>query len=512
MRPLHILLILTLCTTGISAEVNGNLEEIDGKTVLTVWGTHAERGFAHGYLLGEDAKEIFDEYIIGYVCYGQASVYNQLRSFFENNYSIEDRYIEETTALYDGMVAAGISPHNSVLGRDLDVSDLLVSNCIVDLSQAFSAIRDLELGCSSLSSWGSSTESDTTLAGDLIIMRLMDWSNHPALTRNHLLMVSIPSEESEHAWISLTFPSFLGCLSGISESGVSSFYDVGNHSSYTLGEPFYPILFSIRTGFEQNDYNGDGDHTYEDIVESIEDRNRSSAGIVHVAKNEGSSSHPVIIESNNERGVAVRDVSNNTQAPEDHLVATNHFRLLYNPSSCYRYAGICDSLNASGSVDANRSWNILHAAAGVQNNLHAIQYIPTTGTLKWATSTANSPAHQNTPTVFSVDALLEDPTNALEPGFPIARYPSLNQNVPNPFSTGTNLIFSIHHPVMCSLAIYSLDGKLIRHFVNGYREAGTHTIRWDGRNDQGEPVESGTYLCRLEAGSAIATRRLIRID
>jgi len=511
MRSLYIFLSLSLCITGVYARVNGTLDEVDGKTVLTVWGTHAERGYAHGYLLGAEAKELFDEYIIDFVCYGQAAIYNQMRSFFENHYIIEDRYMEEVTGLYNGMVAAGISPDNPVLGRDLDAVDLLVCNCIVDLSQSFVSIRDLELGCSSLSSWGSSTESDSTLAGDLIIMRHMDWSVHPTLTSNHLLMVSIPAEESEHAWISLTYPSFLGCLSGIAETGVSSFFNVGNHTSYTMDEPFYPILFTVRTGFEQNDYNGDGGHTYQDIVDAIEDYNRSSAGIIHVAKNEGTTSHPVIIESNNERGVAVRDVSNNTQAPEDHLIATNHFRLLYNPSSCYRYAGISDSLNADGSVDENRSWNILHAAAGVQNNLHAIQYIPTTGTLKWATATAGSPAHQNTPAVFSVDDLLIDPTHAIEPGTPVARQPLLHPNVPNPFNSGTDLIFSIHRPTICSLAIYSVNGQLVRDLIYEYRDAGTHRIRWDGRNERNETVGNGLYLCRLKAGSVYATRRLIRI-
>jgi len=81
------ILILTLSLNGI-AQVNGVLEDHHGKKVLTVWGTHYERGYAHGYLLGNEVKTVFENYIINYVCSGSAFIYNTMHSFFVNNYSI----------------------------------------------------------------------------------------------------------------------------------------------------------------------------------------------------------------------------------------------------------------------------------------------------------------------------------------------------------------------------------------------------------------------------------------
>ena len=52
MKKLIIVIFLLNLRITLFAQVNGNVEEISGKKVLTVWGTHQERGYAHGYLMG----------------------------------------------------------------------------------------------------------------------------------------------------------------------------------------------------------------------------------------------------------------------------------------------------------------------------------------------------------------------------------------------------------------------------------------------------------------------------
>ncbi len=204
-----LLFIMTISATG---QVNGKIEENNGKQVLTVWGTHEERGYAHGYLAGQGLKDIFDNYIINYLCQGSRQEYQNLRNFFLAYYSIEPKYRSEAEALIRGMLDNGIILRNQTIGRDIDADDVLICSALPDLSQTSKGLEKMKLGCSSISSWGFSTQEDSVLAGQLIITRLMDWDNHSALCRNHLLIVQIPAEEDEQKWISLAFTGFLGSL------------------------------------------------------------------------------------------------------------------------------------------------------------------------------------------------------------------------------------------------------------------------------------------------------------
>ena len=56
MKKLLIYLILLFLSAPLFPDVNGVLREIDGIKVLIVWGTHQQRGYAHGYLLAENIK------------------------------------------------------------------------------------------------------------------------------------------------------------------------------------------------------------------------------------------------------------------------------------------------------------------------------------------------------------------------------------------------------------------------------------------------------------------------
>jgi flagellar hook assembly protein FlgD len=47
--------------------------------------------------------------------------------------------------------------------------------------------------------------------------------------------------------------------------------------------------------------------------------------------------------------------------------------------------------------------------------------------------------------------------------------------------------------------------------VNGIETRGTHTARWDGKNDRGESVSSGIYLYQLRTGTSIMSRKMLLI-
>jgi len=88
---------------------------------------------------------------------------------------------------------------------------------------------------------------------------------------------------------------------------------------------------------------------------------------------------------------------------------------------------------------------------------------------------------------------------------------TLAQNAPNPFNPVTSLRFSIPEACEVLLAIYDVNGRLVRTLVDGNREAGMHEVAWDARDDAGRAVASGVYVYRLTAGADVAVRRMVLV-
>ncbi len=94
-------------------------------------------------------------------------------------------------------------------------------------------------------------------------------------------------------------------------------------------------------------------------------------------------------------------------------------------------------------------------------------------------------------------------------GGPPAAAWSLSPNVPNPFNPSTRIAYSLAAAGTVRLAVYSLDGRLVRTLVTGEQAAGPHDVTWDGCDADGRAVASGTYVCRIEAGSYVESRKMM---
>ncbi|MBI3005318.1 MAG: T9SS type A sorting domain-containing protein, partial [Ignavibacteriales bacterium] len=92
---------------------------------------------------------------------------------------------------------------------------------------------------------------------------------------------------------------------------------------------------------------------------------------------------------------------------------------------------------------------------------------------------------------------------------PVTQY-ELDQNYPNPFNPTTTIRFLLPTSGTASLRIFDINGREVRTlFANKEFDAGRSTVQWDGRNNAGKPVASGTYFYRLEVGSYSNTRKMI---
>jgi flagellar hook assembly protein FlgD len=80
---------------------------------------------------------------------------------------------------------------------------------------------------------------------------------------------------------------------------------------------------------------------------------------------------------------------------------------------------------------------------------------------------------------------------------------------PNPFQGSTSLGFDLAQPSRVELAIFSVDGRLVRTLVDGIREAGEYRPAWDGRDTHGSRAAPGVYYVRLLAGPKRFTRQVV---
>jgi len=72
---------------------------------------------------------------------------------------------------------------------------------------------------------------------------------------------------------------------------------------------------------------------------------------------------------------------------------------------------------------------------------------------------------------------------------------SISQNYPNPFNPATTINFHLSIGGKLDVKIYDITGRQIRTLFSGYKNKGTHQVKWNGKNDYNTNVSSGIYLC-----------------
>lgn len=88
----------------------------------------------------------------------------------------------------------------------------------------------------------------------------------------------------------------------------------------------------------------------------------------------------------------------------------------------------------------------------------------------------------------------------------------LEAPAPNPFNPSTRLAFRLERAERVQLTIYDVAGRRVRSLVDGdLFDAGRHALTWQGRDDDGRIVGSGSYLLRLttESGAREVQRLLL---
>jgi hypothetical protein len=79
---------------------------------------------------------------------------------------------------------------------------------------------------------------------------------------------------------------------------------------------------------------------------------------------------------------------------------------------------------------------------------------------------------------------------------------------PNPFNPRTTIAFELAEAATIELAIFDLRGRLVTVLESGPLPIGRHQAIWDGQDDKGRAVPTGTYVCRLNTPQGPQTKKL----
>lgn len=495
------ILLLFFCQCLVAQDVNGKIISTHHNiTVLKVWGSHQERGYAAGYLLAEKFTDAYENYIAW--AFGPYLPYAKMLIQDPVHFYIDQEYIEEAQSFIQGVHAAGY-------GLELDFADVLVGNCFLDIQGVLAGLASMQTGCSSLMSWGDATLR-TDLNGKSVITRHLDWDIVPILLRNQVMVIHIPSEQNEQPWLLIGFAGQISVMSGVNESGLAVMHQSMN-DLVTPGAParaYEPITFSMRRAIERYDLNGDGINNVQDIATALTANPLGFANnyiITGIAPSTSGGDEQIAIVAEVSNTIPYYSIRHNTyedNIPGQNLYAANACISRNNALNfCERYNNIIEQMGDGTRMSSKRSWEMMKNYSILpERNLQFMQFIPELYSLKLAVhqmdGTIASNAHIlrfNTKSLFKLPQNLKDGETGVmqEPLTSVADPSEVFIVFPNPAKDILHVSFMIKETGYITADIFNILGERI--YSHRFLCEQGLTIR----NLDISALQQGTYLIRL---------------
>jgi hypothetical protein len=180
--------------------------------------------------------------------------------------------------------------------------------------------------------------------------------------------------------------------------------------------------------------------------------------------------------------------------------------------------GSSDTLHVDVSADDGATWSALERVTGSTSNTWTEASFPLACTCDLtATMRIRFRACDlglETPVEAALDDVsmlrYEPGTTGLPAAAPVAAPGGLRVTAvqPNPFNPATLVLYEVPARGEASLRVYDASGRCVRVLVDGVLAAGSHVAAFDGRNDAGRDLASGTYFLRLTADGETTAGKL----
>jgi hypothetical protein len=103
---------------------------------------------------------------------------------------------------------------------------------------------------------------------------------------------------------------------------------------------------------------------------------------------------------------------------------------------------------------------------------------------------------------YSSPVSVEDPILSCVPAI-------AHRNYPNPFNPETTISFTLPTEGDVLVDVFNLKGQRVQRLLSDTLGSGEHCIQWNGQDEEGKAVASGTYFYRIQYNNASYTRKMV---
>ncbi len=88
---------------------------------------------------------------------------------------------------------------------------------------------------------------------------------------------------------------------------------------------------------------------------------------------------------------------------------------------------------------------------------------------------------------------------------------ALDEIYPNPVNSHVTIGFTLEKPGNVTVDIYFVNGNHVKTLVSKFKEQGSHSVMWDGKDGSGKEAAPGVYFCRVKSGNSIVSGKIIQV-
>jgi beta-glucanase (GH16 family) len=304
-------------------EITGKLETESGARVLSLWGSPRERGFAHGWLLGEEIFGVAEEGLTYVKKSAGPNIMNRIVPMVTIGFTFSPDEIAEMEGMLEAIGKRFPGRKLDAMGRPFELIDLKLINTYGDWAP---------LGCSTAAVWGK-----LTADGKPDVVRNWDFRAFGFILKwTHARAVGASGKK--RGWVGVSVPGLIGPLTAMNGEGVFiAIHDVWvrpDAKDFIQGN--VPRLVALRRIMEEVPADG--------AVEKTATLCRSwntLFGNNFLVATPGSGGLPAgVLEYDTredlERGVTLRGPESDGGTPLEYLACTNGHRKR-GKDSCWRY-------------------------------------------------------------------------------------------------------------------------------------------------------------------------------